>query len=151
MREKGNIQTPHTHTHKRLPTISTPQAHFQSILAPSTMFTKSLLLLLLALSITALSLPSAKEDLEKRWSNPWIGSFPSDDGSCDNKNLQGSRPEWTRACVAFQATTDRVGMFQNPPLSPNRSTPAFDVHSGPKTDLDSQGEVGVQARSRRPV
>lgn len=74
------------------------------------MFTKSLLLLLLALSITALSLPSAKEDLEKRWSNPWIGSFPSDDGSCNDKNLEGSRPEWTRACVAFTATTDRVGM-----------------------------------------
>ena len=58
-----------------------------------------------------LSLPSAIENLDQRWTKPWIGSFELSDTECEHPlvNASYSRPELPRGCVNFTSSL-RVGM-----------------------------------------
>lgn len=78
-------------------------------------------LLLLALSIPALSIPRIDRSLEKRHSYPWVGCFELDDTECHHGvfNKSWPRPEIRDLydCHFFEHTTQRIGMCtsQTPP------------------------------------
>ena len=79
------------------------------------------LLLLLALSIPALSVPRIDEGLQKRNSWPWVGSFEMDDTECQHGvfNKSWPRPEIRHFdCHPFKHTTQIIGMCtsQTPPF-----------------------------------
>ena len=73
----------------------------------SNMFKTSLVLL--ALSLTTLSLPTAEEGLQKRWAKGWITSYELSDTTC--KSQVGHRPKWDNACLDFTPTTARIGKW----------------------------------------
>ena len=76
------------------------------------MFNKALLLL--ALSVKTLSLPSTNEALQKRDTRPWIGCFETADRYCQHGNfgVPGSRPHWgLGGCDPFTVTLPRIGMW----------------------------------------
>lgn len=70
------------------------------------MLTKTVLLL--ALSIASLALPSTNESLEKRESKGWVGSFADGDTECINHI--GNRPELgIGGCYDLDPTASRIG------------------------------------------
>ena len=72
------------------------------------MLTKALLVL--ALSIRVLALPSTSKELTKRASHPWIGSFEDNDTFCENGVFDNTpRPELKIGCNEFNSTTQRIG------------------------------------------
>ncbi len=121
-------------------------------------------LLLLALSIPALSVPRIDESLEKRRAWPWVGCFELDDTECHHGvfNKSWPRPEIRDLydCHPFEHTTQRIGMCtsQTPPyvlvtqsrlchplLEPKHfPTLEFLSYNG-DADLKTQGEVGALA------
>lgn len=70
-------------------------------------------LLLLALSVKALSLPTTDEALEKRDDGAWIGSFEDADTTCSNSsNFMNSWPTYPLSdgvCVQFSPQDYTVG------------------------------------------
>ena len=96
----------------RLPTTHTtvsifyPQDIETSQFHSFDMFAKALLLL--ALSLTTLSIPTTTESLNKRETYGWIGSYDDDDTYCQN-GVKGIRPKMETACVTFDPTTQRIG------------------------------------------
>ena len=85
------------------------------------MLTKALVLL--ALSITTLSLPTTNESLEKRASFPWIGYFDLADTYCQNPPISRAKLEDVlhATCASFESTTQRIGMWTS--LSPSYLQP----------------------------
>ncbi|KAF6232390.1 hypothetical protein HO173_009495 [Letharia columbiana] len=77
------------------------------------MFTKALLLL--ALSLTTLSLPTTNESLEKRSTKAWIGCFEETDEYCQNGVFNDAHPRPKLGgmnyedCLEFTPTTQRFG------------------------------------------
>ena len=65
-------------------------------------------LILLTLSLTTLSLPTAEQGLQERWSFGWISSYDLPDGSCKTQ-VGGNRPKWSTECLTFTPTTARIG------------------------------------------
>lgn len=67
-------------------------------------------LLLLALSIPTLSLPSPNDNLHKRDTNAWIGAFSDTDVECQSGVVNTNRPEMRIGkCVVFAPATQNVG------------------------------------------
>ena len=67
-------------------------------------------LLILALSITALSLPSPNENLSKRDRYAWIGSFSDTDVDCQGNAVNGDRLQMRIGeCVPFTPAGQNVG------------------------------------------
>lgn len=81
------------------------------------MFTKALLLL--ALSLTTLSLPTTNESLEKRSTKAWIGCFEETDEYCQNGVFNNAHPRPKLGgmndedCLEFTPTTQRFGMWNH--------------------------------------
>lgn len=81
------------------------------------MFTKALLLL--ALSLTTLSLPTTNESLEKRSTKAWIGCFEETDEYCQNGVFNDAHPRPKLGgmnyedCLEFTPTTQRFGMWNH--------------------------------------
>lgn len=69
-------------------------------------------LVLLALSLTTLTLSSVEEGLQKRWADPWIGSYELSDTNCTKAQV-GYRPEWGPfdSTKQFTPGTPRIGKW----------------------------------------
>ena len=71
-------------------------------------------LLVLALGMRIFALPSTSNELTKRNSWPWIGSFQDNDTFCENGVINPGdifeRPELRMGCFEINRTTQRIGL-----------------------------------------